>query len=110
MTFQLEGVDAVGIAIEVRAVNLRHHGERGPPVVAAIAHHHAEIKEYKDWEGYALYLGPVVSYRRDNWWATLSVMPQIYGANFNGDPDGVHALELEGHEKINVRLLIGFSF
>lgn len=72
--------------------------------------HHAEIEEYKHWEGYALYIGPVASYRRDNWWATLTVMPQIYGANFNNDPDGVHTLELEGHEKINIRLLVGFSF
>ena len=72
--------------------------------------HHAEISEYKDWEGYALYVGPVVSYRRENWWAALTVMPQVYGANFNGDPDGVHALDLDGHEKINVRLLVGFSF
>ncbi|MEK7707995.1 MAG: DUF6662 family protein [Verrucomicrobiota bacterium] len=72
--------------------------------------HHAETEEYRDWEGYAFYLGPVLSYRRDRWWAALTVMPQIYGANFQGDPDGESSLDLDGHERVNVRLLFGFSF
>ncbi len=71
---------------------------------------HNELPDYKSWENTVLYLGPVVSYRRSGWWAALTVMPQIYGANFTGDPDGNHHLELEGHERINVRLLFGFSF
>jgi hypothetical protein len=71
---------------------------------------HAEIAEYEEWEGYALYLGPVVGYRRDRWWAALTVMPQIYGANFQGNPDGESGLDLAGHEKVNVRLLCGFNF
>ncbi len=72
--------------------------------------HHAEIAEYEDWEGYAFYLGPVLSYRRDRWWAALTVMPQIYGANFEGNPDRNTHLDLDGHEKVNMRLLFGFSF
>ena len=72
--------------------------------------HHAEIAEYRDWEGYAFYLGPVLSYRTDKWWAALTVMPQIYGANFEGNPDGNTAMDLDGHERLNVRLLFGFSF
>ena len=72
--------------------------------------HHAEAKEYRDWEGYAFYLGPVVSYHRENWWAALTVMPQIYGANFEGNPDNDTHLDLDGHERINVRLIFGFSF
>ncbi len=71
---------------------------------------HNEIPEYKEWENTAVYLGPVISYHRQKWWATLSVMPQIYGANFTGDPDGSGGVELEGHERLNVRLLLGFSF
>ena len=71
---------------------------------------HNEIPEYKEWENTAVYLGPVISYHRQTWWATLSVMPQIYGANFTGNPDGNASLELEGHERLNVRLLVGFSF
>lgn len=74
------------------------------------ARDHNEIPEYKEWENTALYIGPVVSYKRERWWATLSVMPQVYGVNFQGNPDGDSSLELEGHERLNVRLLVGFSF
>ena len=61
-------------------------------------------------ENTALYFGPVVNYRREKWWATLTVMPQVFGANFDGDPDRNPDLELEGHERWNVRLIVGISF
>jgi hypothetical protein len=38
------------------------------------------------------------------------VLPQIYGANFIGNPDNNDHLDLEGHERVNVRLLVGISF
>ena len=68
---------------------------------------HNELPEYQRWENTALYLGPVVSYRSEKWWGALTVMPQIFGANFGGDPDGNSRLELEGHERVNVRLMFG---
>jgi len=71
---------------------------------------HNELPEYETWENTALYAGPVVSYRREHWWATLTVMPQVYGANYGDDPDGNSSLELEGHERWNLRLLVGVSF
>ncbi len=71
---------------------------------------HNELPDYRIWENTAVFVGPAVSYRREKWWATLSVLPQVYGANFNGDPDHNPHLELEGHEKVNIRLLIGISF
>ena len=71
---------------------------------------HNELPDYNKWENTALFLGPVVSYRREKWWAALTVMPQIYGANFGADPDGNHRLELEGHERVNIRFLFGFGF
>lgn len=71
---------------------------------------HNELPEYRKWENSALFLGPVISYRQEKWWAALTVMPQIYGANFGDDPDGNRHLELEGHERLNIRLLLGFSF
>lgn len=71
---------------------------------------HNEIPEYKSWEHTAFFLGPVVSYRQEKWWATLTVLPQIYGANFNGNPDRNTSLVLDEHERVNVRLLLGFSF
>ena len=71
---------------------------------------HNEIPEYTEWQNTAFYLGPVVTYKRGKWWATLSVMPQVYGANFTGNPDNTSHFELEGHERVNVRLLFGFDF
>jgi len=71
---------------------------------------HNEVPEYRHWENSAIFLGPTVSYRQEKWWGALTVMPQIYGANFGGDPDGHRNLELEGHERVNVRLLLGFDF
>ena len=72
---------------------------------------HNELPDYSRWENTAVYLGPVVSYHNDNWWAALTVMPQIYGANFETpDPDGNRRLDLEGHERINVRLIFGIGF
>jgi hypothetical protein len=71
---------------------------------------HNKIPEYKRWENTAVFLGPVASYRTGRWWAALSVLPQIYGKNFQADGDGEPDFDLEGHEKINVRLLFGISF
>ncbi|HUS34006.1 MAG TPA: DUF6662 family protein [Verrucomicrobiae bacterium] len=70
---------------------------------------HNELPGYETWENTALFVGPVVSYRQEKWWATLSVMPQVFGRNYEGDPDGYRNLELEGHERYNVRLLLGIS-
>lgn len=74
------------------------------------ARNHNEIPNYDTWENTAFYVGPVVSYRQERWWAALTVMPQVFGANFEGDPDRNHHLELEGHERFNARLIVGFSF
>lgn len=71
---------------------------------------HNELPDYSTWENTALFLGPVISFRQEKSWAALSVMPQIYGANFTGNPDHVSNLELEGHERLNIRLLLGLSF
>src|ERR1043166_2682114 len=72
---------------------------------------HNELPDYRKWENTALYLGPVVSYRTEKWWAALTVMPQIFGANFESpDPAGHRHLELEGHERLNFRLVFGIGF
>jgi len=69
-----------------------------------------EIPNYSKWENSAFFLGPVVSYRNENWWVALTVMPQIFGVNFIDNPDQNHQLDLEGHERLNTRLIFGFSF
>ena len=70
---------------------------------------HSEIAEYEDWEYVALFVGPVVSYTRDNWWAALTVLPQVYGKNFGTDTDGHRSLVLNDHERLEVRLLFGIG-
>jgi hypothetical protein len=71
---------------------------------------HNELPDYNQWQNTAFYAGPVISYRRLGWWSALTVMPQVYGANFTDNPDNNPHLELEGHERWNVRLLFGFDF
>ncbi len=71
---------------------------------------HNELPLYQQWENSVIYAGPTLSYHRQKWWAALSVMPQIYGWNASGNPDQNPHLELEGHERLNVRLIVGFSF
>jgi hypothetical protein len=70
---------------------------------------HNELPDYRIWENTALFVGPAVSYRQERWWGALSVLPQIFGANFNGNPGGNSWLELEAHERLNVRLIFSLS-
>ncbi len=70
---------------------------------------HNELPDYRIWENTALFVGPAVSYRQERWWLALSVLPQIFGANFNGNPGGNSWLELEAHERLNVRLIFSLS-
>lgn len=71
---------------------------------------HNTWPDYEEFEYSSFFLGPVVSYRQEKWWATLTVMPQIYGKNYNGNPDDNTSLVLDGQERVNIRLLFGFSF
>ena len=73
---------------------------------------HNEIPEYEEWGNTAFFIGPVVTYSRENWWATLTVLPQVWGKHTNGgsDPDGRSGLELEDHERVNIRLIFGIGF
>lgn len=68
------------------------------------------LPEYRSWESSALYLGPVLSYHQEQWWAALTVMPQIYGWNNSRSQDGHSHLELNDHERLNIRLLVGLNF
>src|ERR1051325_2239320 len=55
---------------------------------------HNESPKYRKWENTVLFAGPAVSYRQENWWAALSVLPQVWGKNFGTDPDGNPHFEL----------------
>lgn len=70
---------------------------------------HNELPEYEKWENTAFFFGPVVSYRQEKWYATLSILPQVYGRNFDGNPDHARHLDLDGHERLNARLIVGID-
>jgi hypothetical protein len=65
--------------------------------------------EYEETESTALYVGPVISYRTDKWWLALTVMPQVYGVNYGGNPDHNTSLDLAHNEKFHVRVLFGIN-
>lgn len=52
----------------------------------------------------ALFAGPVLSYATEEWWATLSVLPQVTA--FKGATAG--GLDLEEFERAQARLLLSF--
>ena len=53
----------------------------------------------------AWFVGPNVHYALGKWWATLTVLPQVHGS-----PNTRNGLELEEHEKIEVRLIAAINF
>lgn len=65
---------------------------------------HNEVTETKGWEHSALFLGPTLSYSTEEWWATLTIMPQVTA--FKGATKG--NLVLDEHEKLEARLLFSF--
>jgi hypothetical protein len=54
----------------------------------------------------ALFLGPTVAYARERWWVAASVLPQVTA--LAGASDG--GLDLEEHERVEVRVLFGLEF
>ena len=58
--------------------------------------------------GSVLFGGPVVSYTTSGWWATLTVLPQLYAFRVEPGNTGKH-LEFRGHEKLETRLMFSFE-
>jgi hypothetical protein len=54
----------------------------------------------------ALFLGPSFSYSREGWWVAASVLPQLRA--LSGATSG--HLDLEEHERVELRLLFGLEF
>lgn len=72
---------------------------------------HNEFPDYAEWENTAFFVGPVVTYRQEKWWITVTALAQVYGKNYRSpDPDGKSNFELEGHEYLNVRCILGIDF
>ena len=55
----------------------------------------------------AAFVGPSLHYGAERWWATLTVMPQIAGWP---DSRGIGGLTLDDHERLEVRLKLGYNF
>ncbi|MFN0276417.1 MAG: hypothetical protein ACKVPJ_11760 [Chitinophagales bacterium] len=55
------------------------------------------------WEHSALYAGPVISIKQETWWLAFTALPQI--TDLKGD-----GLDLNDHEKLQSRVLLGFHF
>lgn len=66
---------------------------------------HNVFPDYETPEETAWFVGPNVHYGTSRWWATLTVLPQV-----GGHPDTKDGLELEEHERIEVRLIAGINF
>ena len=53
------------------------------------------------------FVGPTIHYEGKSWWATLAVMPQVWGWP---DKQGTGGLHLDDHERLEVRLKFGYEF
>lgn len=62
------------------------------------------IVEEGKLEKSALFMGPVLAYTEENWWAALTLMPQVKGLK----GENAEGLELDDHEKVEARLLFSF--
>ena len=54
---------------------------------------------------YAVFAGPNIHYASGRWWATLAVMPQLFGW-----PENSGSRNLDNFEKVEVRLKVGIDF
>lgn len=73
------------------------------------ARYNTEFVEYKDQENAVIYVGPTVSYRNEKWWAALTIAPQVWGRNYDGNADNNRSLDLEHNERVQVRFMIGID-
>lgn len=63
------------------------------------------IPSGEDLESSALFLGPVLSYAGESWWTTVTILPQVKGLE-GATKDG---LDLADHERVEIRILLGFD-
>lgn len=66
---------------------------------------HNEIVD-GEWEHSALFAGPVLGYATEEWWAVLTVLPQLPAPK--QEHGGGDRRILDEHEKVNARLLFSF--
>lgn len=67
---------------------------------------HSEWPDYSQREHLAAFLGPTLHYGGERCWWTATVLPQIWG----WPDDAVPGLQLEEHERLEVRFKLGVNF
>jgi hypothetical protein len=55
----------------------------------------------------SVFAGPCLHYGADRWWATLTVLPQVWGWP---NSHGTGSLALDDNERLEVRLKVGYNF
>jgi len=70
------------------------------------ARYHTEFPEYDVQEHQAVFIGPNVHYGGRKWWATLTLLPQVWG---EPNAPGSHR-HFDEHEKLEVRMKLGYNF
>ena len=66
------------------------------------------VRKFPDFDSEkssAWFVGPAIHYGSSKWWATLTVLPQVAGR-----PDTRSGLNLDEHERIEVRLIAAINF
>lgn len=68
----------------------------------------------EEFEAFAVYAGPVLSWVSNETWVAFTIMGQLgavhVGDVAEGEEDPGFEPDLSGHEKVNARLLLGFHF
>lgn len=80
-------------------------------VLGLEARSHTELEDGKKHEVTAFFAGPSVAYAQKAWWMAATVQPQVFaikGEEEGGEADD-SALDLEHHERVNVRVLFGMD-
>ena len=70
----------------------------------------SEFKGGKEYEGTTLFAGPTLAFAQEKWWTALAFQPQLFfiaGEEEEGGEEG--HLNLEDHERMEVRLLVGMD-
>lgn len=70
----------------------------------------SEFKGGKEYEGTTLFAGPTLAFAQEHWWTALSFQPQLFFLAGEEEEGGEEShLNLEDHERMEVRLLVGMD-
>jgi hypothetical protein len=85
-----------------------------PNVAAGLEVRNVSLFEAEEgFETSTFFAGPTVSFSQEKWWAALTVLPQLASIKAEEEEEGgaeeeESAQDLEHHERLSVRMLLGF--